>query len=176
MGWDAVASVGTATAAVLAVIAIIISAPAAKASARTAEIAENQLAVQTMPVVVNLPMGGRLQQPRIFRYDDGSEESLERIGGKISSLTIPICRSSCTPPRTPVSAIGHCPQVDLRACGQRSRDTLPAQEERQLHVRTTPNVVGHAEISFGGSSASSVAATRLLRACVGPQPVRPATA
>jgi hypothetical protein len=78
LGWQAIASIGS-------VVAIIISALAARAAARAAATAEDQLATQTMPVVVELPGGGVLPEGEIVRFPDGYEMTSSRVGEIIFS-------------------------------------------------------------------------------------------
>jgi len=85
LGWDALASLGTAAATVLSVVAIIVAARAAKASARVAETAEAQLAAQTMPIVVEVPLGNQLPEHEIATFIGGHEIAVSREGEVILS-------------------------------------------------------------------------------------------
>jgi hypothetical protein len=131
LGWETIAAVDTATAAVLSVVAIIIPARAAGAARRAAEAAENQLAAQSMPVVVELPRGGYLPSPEQVRFPDGREIDSIQDGATIVSappegndparISVPIQNVGPGLQRSPKRSWTSATMAALTSCSRRSR-------------------------------------------------------
>jgi hypothetical protein len=87
LSWEAVAAVAAASAAAVSLLAVVFAARAAHSAAQAAKVAEDQLAAQTLPVVVEVPLAGRLTTQEKLEFWGGIEIEISRVGEVIYEAT-----------------------------------------------------------------------------------------
>jgi hypothetical protein len=84
LGWEALAAVGAAAATLVSLLALVFSARAARAAAQAAKAAGDQLAAQTVPVIVEVPLRA-LAEPETVTFFGGRNVDINWEGEVIFS-------------------------------------------------------------------------------------------